>query len=529
MSRYLSNTTLRFISYALAVLPIFIFRDFTPDNELRYLSIADEALANGSIFTFTSHGVIYADKPPLYLWIVMLGKVLFGHHSMLFLGMFSLLPALAMIYVMNRWVKDLLTAEERFSAELMLLTSVFFVGSAVVLRMDMLMCMFIVLALYTFFRMYENKGSRFDPILFPVYVFLALFTKGPVGLIVPLVSVITFLLLKKEYKLIRKYWGWKTLSILAFLSGIWFIGVYAEGGSEYLNNLLFKQTVNRAVNAFHHKEPFYYYFIAIWYTLAPWSLLVGAILWNFIRKHYTLSNLELFFIVIALSTIVTLSIFSSKLAVYILPTLPFFVYLSMIWLHRTAQSKWYSILMSIPSVILILAFPATLIYKYFFKETEFVVSLPIVLASALLTVAGTITLKYLLNNKLLSGIQTLGAGLMASVFVVSFAIPKLNHLIGLNHLCLQAKAIADQKGGVNYYYCGLSRANNFSVYLKSELKELKKPDLLADDKIVTPAIVFVSGKELRKNDTLKMFARGRNIFHTGNYYCIELENKKQND
>ena len=47
----------------LAVLPVLIFRDYTPSNELRYLSIVDEALRNGDIFTFTNHGIQYADKP----------------------------------------------------------------------------------------------------------------------------------------------------------------------------------------------------------------------------------------------------------------------------------------------------------------------------------------------------------------------------------------------------------------------------------------------------------------------------------
>jgi len=90
----------------LAFLPLLFFRDFTPDNELKYLSIADEAIRNGNIFTFTNHGEVYADKPPLYLWIVMLGKILFGTHSMLFLGLFSVIPALVIIYVMDKWVAN---------------------------------------------------------------------------------------------------------------------------------------------------------------------------------------------------------------------------------------------------------------------------------------------------------------------------------------------------------------------------------------------------------------------------------------
>ena len=71
-----------FILFAVVMIPLFLLRDFTPDNELRYLSIADEALRNGTFFTFYNHGLAYADKPPLYLWIVMAGRLLFGTHSM---------------------------------------------------------------------------------------------------------------------------------------------------------------------------------------------------------------------------------------------------------------------------------------------------------------------------------------------------------------------------------------------------------------------------------------------------------------
>lgn len=53
-----------YLCVCIALLPVLMLRDFTPDNELRYLSIADEALRDHTFFTFTNHGVPYADKPP---------------------------------------------------------------------------------------------------------------------------------------------------------------------------------------------------------------------------------------------------------------------------------------------------------------------------------------------------------------------------------------------------------------------------------------------------------------------------------
>lgn len=75
----------RYLLFFACFIPLLYFRDFTPNNELKYLSIADEALREGHWFTFWNHGALYADKPPLYLWIVMLGKWLLGTHSMFFL------------------------------------------------------------------------------------------------------------------------------------------------------------------------------------------------------------------------------------------------------------------------------------------------------------------------------------------------------------------------------------------------------------------------------------------------------------
>ena len=314
----------RYILYFLALVPMFLTRDFTRNNELRYLSIADEAIRNGNVFTFTNHGVFYADKPPLYLWIVMAGKLLFGTHSMFFLALFSYIPALVVIWIMNRWSSTLAPVVSRVSGELMLLTSVFFMGSAVVLRMDMLMCMFITLSLFTFYRIYSGEEKRRDKWLFPVYVFLAIFSKGPVGIMVPLMTTIVFLILKGEWRQIGKYWGLRTIGILIALCAVWFGSAYAEGGNEYLNNLLFNQTINRAVDSFHHKEPVWYYLIAIWYSLAPWVFLIVGLLASGLVKRIAKTDLERIFLVASLGTFVMMSLVSSKIQIYMLPAFPFF-------------------------------------------------------------------------------------------------------------------------------------------------------------------------------------------------------------
>ena len=97
----------------LCLAPVMAMRDFSPGNELRYLSIADEAIANGDVFAFTNHGLAYADKPPLYFWLIMLCRLIFGTHSMFVLSLFSFIPAMVIIAVMDKWMCGSTPVKER--------------------------------------------------------------------------------------------------------------------------------------------------------------------------------------------------------------------------------------------------------------------------------------------------------------------------------------------------------------------------------------------------------------------------------
>jgi len=146
----------RYIVFFLLLIPVFIFRDYTPTNELKYISIAEEALTHGHYFTFYDHGEIYADKPPLYLWIVMLMQSIFGYVSPFMMSFFSVIPALVILFIMDKWTRNSLNKAERVSAASMLMTTCFFLGAALTVRMDMLMSMFIVLSLYSFYSLYTG-------------------------------------------------------------------------------------------------------------------------------------------------------------------------------------------------------------------------------------------------------------------------------------------------------------------------------------------------------------------------------------
>jgi len=354
--------------------------------------------------------------------------------------------------------------------------------------------MFITLALYVFYRVYTGEGKKYDGYLFPLLVFMAIFSKGPVGIMVPLFSTVIFLLMRRDYKAIGRFWGKKTLLVLVALCFIWFLSVWAEGGNEYLNNLLFNQTVNRAVNSFHHKEPFYYYFISIIYSLFPWSLLVIAMIAVGLSKRRAIKSgesslLEIFFMTIALSTFIVLSLISSKLQIYLFPAFPFFIYLTLLWLPKfgatgSGPAKFVQVTLEIPALIFALGAPVFIVLKYligvsFLDDVSWPGSLSILIALLIASAAG-ITALYILHSKkmqIYKVIIVLGSSVLAALFSFSFAVPQYNSSIGMGALCKEARQVAEREGITEFVYYRLKRAENTDVYLGRQPREISIDEL----------------------------------------------------
>lgn len=535
--------------------PIMMTRDFTPSNELRYLSIADEAIANGHIFAFYNHGIPYADKPPLYFWIVMLCKLLFGHHSCLALSMFSLIPAFGIVGIMDKWVMKGKSVMSRMAMAGMTLTCVMFLGTMIVLRMDMLMCLFIVLALWTFYRMYTKEGSRkSDSVMLPVWIFLALFTKGPVGLLMPPLAIAVFLAVKRDWKGFGKYLGLKTWGIIAGLAVVWLGCVWFEGGPEYIDNLLVKQTVGRAVNAFTHAKPFWFYLVAILWCLAPYCLLlVGSFVASLLptreatlshnsnvtegakadinqrAKEYVpaRSDLEVLFLCTIIATIAMLSSFSSKLPIYLVPVFPFSVYLFPIVIGRIGERWWMRWSVGIFSIIftiiglaaLLLLFGAVRIpaVEDLLSEYPFAREAPVINGIILLTLANILGICFLVKRKVWNiPILLLGASLFLAVFSASAVIKDINPYIGYGAICTKVPE------GTDVATVFLHRPENIDAYIGRQITDYgKEPDRLVKDALASdkPLTIITTTSKLENAPTLQqLFSRGT-VLYAGPY-CL---------
>ena len=507
MSKLLKNNWLAkfplatvFLFTFICLLPEMLMRDFTTSNELRYLSIADESIVSDSLFTFYNHGVPYADKPPLYLWLVTTFKLLLGKHSMFALSLLSLLPAFITTWVMDRWVMAKAPATHRMAMAMVLLTSVMFLGTMVVIRMDMMMCMFIVVALFIFWQMYEmnyyGELAYYDVPLFnmcswllPVFIFLALFTKGPVGLLVPLLSILVFLIVERRWRDIGTYLGWKTWGVIAGLSAAWFLGVYLDGGREYLDNLLFNQTVGRAINAFTHSRPFWFYAVALLWCIAPYTLLLlgSVVVSAWPRKSASTeipveevrSDKEKFFLCVIATTFVMLSSFSSKLPVYLVPMFPFIAYLFPLVVSRTRARRWMAWAIGIPAGVLAVAGLAAIAVLSGIvnvpaldavrSEYPFAFANPVKIAAVLLVLGNLLALWFLFRRREWAlPVFMMGSSLLLMIYSASGVIVQANPYIGYKDVCREVPV------GTDVETLFMHRPENMDVYLGKQIKDYDK-------------------------------------------------------
>ncbi len=480
-----------FAFVTVCVLPMMILRDPSPSNELRYLSIVEEALEGGHFFCFYNQGIPYTDKPPLFFWLLMFFRLFCSSTCMWLPILFTaLIPSFVTVAVMDRWLR---LASSGQSTLWRVASAAFFLAGMLVmiqtffLRMDMLMTMFIILALFTFWKMYTGRDVRkADRWLLPLYIFLALFTKGPVGFFAPVLIIVAFLTLEKSLRRLPEFLGWRQWLVMLLLFGGWILGAWLEGGGEYIRSLLFHQTLDRAVNAFTHKQPFWWYIPTLLYTVLPYTLLmIPAVVFLYTQRDPSDSFGRLLLTSIAVIFIM-LSAFSGKLAIYLTPILPFMAYLMPKFGKMTdgrAETIKKAALLVVAAILAVggigilamsratgrdllapMALRLAIVTPYIFCKT--------ILAIAATLAAGSIAAIVVICRKgWVKGAIALGAAIYLAVLAAGVTIEPLNEFTAYEKVCREAVKASDSD---TYNTLYVRRPENMDVYLGCDVCDWKE-------------------------------------------------------
>ncbi len=224
-------------------------------------------------------------KPALTYWIIGGTYALFGVND-LTARLPSALFGLALLVLQYLFLHRLLGPTPAFCGSLILLLNVEFVGIHRMVLTDPALVFFTTLAAYGFWSGFcrQDRNPRF---LWLFYIGTALGTlaKGPLGVIIPLLGVVPYLTLTRQWKTYfsdgRPLLGWTVCFLIA---APWYLAMLAIHGADYAASIQANTTGRFASPMEGHGGTLLFYFPVLLLGFFPWSGLLPAGLWQPLKE-----------------------------------------------------------------------------------------------------------------------------------------------------------------------------------------------------------------------------------------------------
>ncbi|MBV8452765.1 MAG: glycosyltransferase family 39 protein [Deltaproteobacteria bacterium] len=286
-------------------------------DEARYAEIAREMLVSHNFIVPHLNYVPYVEKPPLLYWLTAGSMKLFGVNEF---AARLVNAGAALIGVLATYLFALSTFDYRRAclAGAILATSALYAVMAQVLTTDMLLTAAVTIAMCAFFRQWRDGGRWWW--LCYLAMGLAVLTKGPVGVVLPLITGAIFLRYEGQWRgALRRFHLLAGLLITAAVSLPWFVAITVREPGFFDFYFVGEHLRRFLEPRYSHGEPIYYYLPVITGGFLPWSLAVLFIPWQSLKPN----PVRRFCLIAAGTVFILFSLASAKLVPYILPAFPF--------------------------------------------------------------------------------------------------------------------------------------------------------------------------------------------------------------
>jgi 4-amino-4-deoxy-L-arabinose transferase-like glycosyltransferase len=301
-----------------------------PADEPRFAQIAREMVESGQWLFPTRGGEYYPDKPPVFMWLSALFFRLVGDLKLSFL-LPSALASFGTLWLVHDLGRRLWNPQTALFAVLVLAFTPQFLLQGKAAQIDALVTFWITLGCYGLLRHFLTGPHWRWYFVSWVAMGLGIMTKG-VGFLPLLMLLPLGLWVRNPGQGVEPVWRWRLLvgvGVMLVTLACWLVPmlvqVELQGGENllaYRNDLLFRQTGERFVNAWHHVKPWHYFFTqaipVVWFPLPVVMLVLIRPLMALLRQDAKLR------VLLAWVGLVLLffSLSSGKREVYIFPALP---------------------------------------------------------------------------------------------------------------------------------------------------------------------------------------------------------------
>ena len=343
------------------------YRKLVHPDEGRYAEISREMVASGDWLTPHLNGLKYFEKPALQYWATATAFKLFGEHHWT-ARLWSALTGFLGILLIYFTGRKLFGPEAGLYAALVLGSSLLYVLIGHLNTLDMGVTFFMTLGMCGLLLAQRNgataRETRNWMWVAAAAMGLAVLSKGLIGLVLPGAVLVIYMLVQRDFSLLRRLHLISGLLIFLAVCAPWFIAVSLTN-PEFFNFFFIHEHFERFLTKGHGRyQPWYYFVPILLLGVLPWLGVIFDALIRAWKQGEVAARFhpQRFLLIWAVFIYFFFSISGSKLPSYILPILPA---LSLLAGQRLAQMKSAALFWHIlPNVLL------AIIYLVFATQME---------------------------------------------------------------------------------------------------------------------------------------------------------------
>ncbi len=296
-------------------------------DEGRYGEIAREMAATGDWVTPRLNGLKYFEKPPLQYWLTAAAFRVFGPDEWTARWWPATSGALCVLLVWFTGRRTLGRPAGDY-AGLVCVSMLWTVANGHLNTLDMGLTFFLTGALCAFLIAEHPDTSRAARGWWVLLAWAAcagaVLSKGLVGLVLPGGAIAGYVLITRDWAMLRRIRLLPGLAILLVLCAPWFVAV-SVANPEFPDFFFVREHFQRYLTPVHRRsEPWWFFLPLLVAGTLPWTLLAGRAVFDAARDERHSAEGRRRVLLLAWSAFVVLffSASSSKLPSYILPVFP---------------------------------------------------------------------------------------------------------------------------------------------------------------------------------------------------------------
>lgn len=528
-----ANSDLRkYYSFGLLIAALLLFfpglgaRDLWAPVEPRYGEIIRVMFAKGEWIVPAVNGELYTDKPILYFWLALVAAKLTGGVNEWVVRVPAALGGVGFVLTTYFFGRDFFSARIGAIAALVLATSYRVIWEARWAHIDMLFGWFFLLSIYFGGRALLGRGSSHEILFSYVFMALATLAKGLIGVVLPALLFISFMIVRRDWSLLRAAKLPQGIALFLFVATPWFYLVNRASGDQWLRDFVYIHHLQRYTTGTGHRQAFYYYFTTLPADFLPWTtFLIPALISKRDYRSLWRQPQVQFCLLWFLTVFAFFTASNTKRDLYLLPLLPTLAlwvanYLSDISAGRIAAGAIYlwTTLLFFGSIALSgISVP---IVAHFIRPDAFWSILP---ASIILAAGGLVIVVYIVRRRpMMTAVSVAALMLLTSSAVWLWMFPYLESFKSHRQL---SREINQRIPLAAPLYVFADSMNDFNYYTQREQIPVLKTSEEIERLRAAPEKSYLLVKE-RSLRTLPLVApewiRARSSHGSTTWYLIEM-------